>query len=109
MQAGAQVAILHLQRYAYMQLEALRLCQAPPGCHADCVRALSTRSCQLFSTSGSQAMAPAELISGLMQVTHIRPPQVARCQEVQQLGHGISMHDRKADRRAPGHCAWAAS
>ena len=101
-QAGAQAAILHLQRYAYMQVGALGLCQTPPGCHADCIGALSIRSCQLFSTSGSHAMVPVGVVSGLYQLTHIRSPQATRCQEVQQWGHGIRMQRQDGGQA----CTW---
>ena len=48
-------------------------------------------------------MAPVGVGFGLYQLTHIRPPQAARCQEVQQLGHAIRMHDKHGGQ----DCTWA--
>ena len=51
-QAGAEVAALHLQRHADMQIQALGMSHALHGHHADCSRASFTR-CRV-SALGSQ-------------------------------------------------------
>ena len=79
-QAGADMAVLHLQMSdqvmlqgfqphlmcAHMQVEAHSIVHAPSGCHAGRlhgIRSLSTRH-QIFTASGTQAMALAGLASG---------------------------------------------
>ena len=97
-QAGAEVAVLYLHRYADMQVQALGMNHALLGHHADCSRALSTR-CQVCSASGSQT-------SGLDQA-NLALSSSHRGQGVQRMGHGIQMHNRKKGRLAPGCSAWA--
>lgn len=117
-QAGADTAVHHLQTshqimlqlsqphlmYAHMQAEAHSILHAQSGRHAGSVhgiRSSSTRR-QLFSVSGTQAMAPAEVASGLHQADALLwSLAVYRVQ-----GRSKAMRHQNAQQQGGQVCTW---